>query len=206
MFGGLLGTRMMIPLRRSLIVNEHKNLPYPEGTACASVLVAGEKGGDFAKTAYQGLGFAVAYALLQKIFHVIAETPAWVTKQTNKIFPSATVNGEITPEYLGVGYIIGPKIAGVLVAGGVVAWLDSSAPGLARSPQDDRRTTDQTRIPEGSCHRGRAWRVGSGDPDVRELLAIAPLQGVYPPDWRGRRGGRRFHHADEDLPDDHLLV
>ena len=123
MFGGLLGTLMMIPLRRSLIVNEHQNLPYPEGTACASVLVAGEKGGDFAKTAYQGLGFAVAYALLQKIFHVIAETPAFVTKQTNKIFPSATVNGEITPEYMGVGYIIGPKIAGVLVAGGVVAWL-----------------------------------------------------------------------------------
>ncbi len=123
MFGGLLGTLMMIPLRRSLIVNEHKNLPYPEGTACASVLIAGEKGGDFAKTAYQGLGFAVAYALLQKIFHVIAETPAWVTRQSNKIFPSATINGEITPEYLGVGYIIGPKIAGVLVAGGVLAWL-----------------------------------------------------------------------------------
>ena len=123
MFGGLLGTLMMIPLRRSLIVNEHANLPYPEGTACASVLVAGEKGGDFAKTAYQGLGFAVAYAMLQKIFHVIAETPAIVTRQTNRFFPSATVNGEITPEYMGVGYIIGPKIAGVLVAGGVMAWL-----------------------------------------------------------------------------------
>ncbi len=123
MFGGLLGTLMMIPLRRSLIVNEHGTLPYPEGTACASVLIAGEKGGDFAKTAYQGLGFALAYALLQKVFHVIAETPAFVTRQANKYFPSATVNGEITPEYMGVGYIIGPKIAGVLVAGGVMAWL-----------------------------------------------------------------------------------
>lgn len=122
-FGGILGTLMMIPLRRSLIVKEHENLPYPEGTACASVLIAGEKGGDFAKTAYYGLGFALIYAMLQKVFHVIAETPAWVTKQTNKFFPSATVNGEITPEYLGVGYIIGPKIAGVLVAGGVLAWL-----------------------------------------------------------------------------------
>ena len=122
-FGGILGTLMMIPLRRSLIVKEHETLPYPEGTACASVLIAGEKGGDFAKTAYYGLGFAMIYALLQKVFHVIAETPAWVTAQTNKYFPSATVNGEITPEYLGVGYIIGPKIAGVLVAGGVLAWL-----------------------------------------------------------------------------------
>lgn len=121
--GGMLGTLMMIPLRRSLIVKEHGVLPYPEGTACASVLIAGEKGGDFAKTAYQGLGFAIAYAMLQKVFHVIAETPAWVTRQTNKYFPSATVNAEVTPEYMGVGYIIGPKIAGVLVAGGVLGWL-----------------------------------------------------------------------------------
>jgi OPT family oligopeptide transporter len=121
--GGMLGTMMMIPLRRSLIVKEHANLPYPEGTACAQVLIAGEKGGDFARTAYMGLGFSMVYAILQKVFHVIAETPAWVTKQTNKYFPSGTVNADITPEYLGVGYIIGPRIAGVLVAGGVLAWL-----------------------------------------------------------------------------------
>ncbi|MDX2285401.1 MAG: OPT/YSL family transporter [Bacteroidia bacterium] len=122
-FGGVLGTLMMIPLRRSLIVKEHDNLPYPEGTACGQVLVAGEKGGSFASAAYLGVAVAMGYALLQKIFHVIAEAPAWVTQQTNKYFPSATVNGEITPEYLGVGYIIGFRIAGVLVAGGVLAWL-----------------------------------------------------------------------------------
>ncbi|HET9746730.1 MAG TPA: OPT/YSL family transporter [Chitinophagaceae bacterium] len=122
-FGGILGTLMMIPLRRSLIVKEHGVLPYPEGTACASVLKAGEKGGQFAKTAFLGLGFAMAYALLQKVFHVIAEAPYFMTKQAQKFFPSARVSGEITPEYLGVGYIIGPRIAGVLVAGGVLAWL-----------------------------------------------------------------------------------
>lgn len=122
-FGGILGTLMMIPLRRSLIVKEHGTLPYPEGTACASVLKAGEKGGDFAKTAFMGLGFAFVYAMLQKIFHVIAETPAFMTKQTERFFPSAKVSGEITPEYMGVGYIIGPKIAGVLVAGGVLSWF-----------------------------------------------------------------------------------
>ncbi|HET9432730.1 MAG TPA: OPT/YSL family transporter, partial [Chitinophagaceae bacterium] len=121
--GGILGTLMMIPLRRSLIVKEHGVLPYPEGTACASVLKAGERGGEFAKTAFMGLGFAFAYAMLQKIFHVIAETPAFMTQQANKFFPSAKVSGEITPEYLGVGYIIGPKIAGVLVAGSVLAWF-----------------------------------------------------------------------------------
>ncbi len=123
MFGGILGTLMMIPLRRSLIVNEHNNLPYPEGTACAQVLIAGDKGGDFAKTAYKGLSVALIYALFQRVFHIISETPAWVSAQTNKYFPSATINADITPEYLGVGYIIGPRIAGVLVAGGVLAWL-----------------------------------------------------------------------------------
>ncbi len=122
-FGGILGTLMMIPLRRSLIVKEHDTLPYPEGTACGDVLIAGEKGGDFAKTAFQGLGIAFGYALLQKVFHIIAETPKYITSQTNKYLQSAKVSGEITPEYMGVGYIIGPKIAGVLVAGGVFAWL-----------------------------------------------------------------------------------
>ena len=121
--GGMLGTLLMVPLRRALIVNEHDTLPYPEGTACGDVLKAGEKGGDFARTAFWGLGVAFVYAILQKILHVIAETPYWITKQTNKFFPSAKVSGEITPEYMGVGYIIGPRIAGVLVAGGVLSWL-----------------------------------------------------------------------------------
>lgn len=121
-FGGMLGTLMMIPLRRSLIVKEHDTLPYPEGTACASVLQAGEKGGDFARTAFLGMGVALLYATLQKVFHVVAEIPTYVTKQTSKFWPSAQTSGEITPEYLGVGYIIGPKIGGVLVAGSVLAW------------------------------------------------------------------------------------
>jgi OPT family oligopeptide transporter len=121
--GGLVGTLMMIPLRRSLIVQEHGTLPYPEGTACASVLIAGEKGGNFAKTAYQGLGVALVYAVLQKVLHIVAEVPVWATKQANRYFPSAQVAGEITPEYLGVGYIIGFRISAVLVGGGILAWL-----------------------------------------------------------------------------------
>ncbi|HEX8059858.1 MAG TPA: oligopeptide transporter, OPT family [Cyclobacteriaceae bacterium] len=121
-FGGMMGTLMMIPLRRSLIVKEHGVLPYPEGTACASVLQAGEKGGVFARTAFIGMGVALAYAILQKLLHFFAEIPAFVTSQANKYWPSAATRGEITPEYLGVGYIIGPKISGVLVAGSVLAW------------------------------------------------------------------------------------
>jgi OPT family oligopeptide transporter len=122
-FGGLLGTLMMIPLRRSLIVKEHGVLPYPEGTACASVLKAGEKGGEIAKIAFLGVGVSMLYAFLQRILHVIAEVPAYTTNLANKYFPSAKISGEITPEYLGVGYIIGPRIAGALVAGGVLSWL-----------------------------------------------------------------------------------
>jgi OPT family oligopeptide transporter len=125
-FGGLLGTLMMIPLRRALIVKEHDTLPYPEGTACASVLKAGEKGGHFARTAFSGLGFAFIYALFQKMFRVIADTPLFDTvksKGLNKIFPSAQVSADITPEYMGVGYIIGPRISGILVAGSVLSWL-----------------------------------------------------------------------------------
>lgn len=121
-FGGMLGTLMMIPLRRSLIVKEHGVLPYPEGTACASVLQAGEKGGVFAQTAFVGMGVAMAYAVLQKVFHVISEIPAYATGVANKYWPAAAIRGEITPEYLGVGYIIGPRISGVLVAGSVLAW------------------------------------------------------------------------------------
>jgi OPT family oligopeptide transporter len=121
--GGLVGTLLMVPLRRSLIVQEHGTLPYPEGTACASVLIAGERGGDFARTAYLGLGVAFLYAGLQKILHLIAEVPVWATRQANRYFPSAQVAGEITPEYLGVGYIIGFRISAILVGGGFLAWL-----------------------------------------------------------------------------------
>ncbi len=123
LLGGMLGVLMMVPLRRALIVKEHGNLPYPEGAACAQVLIAGEQGGQMARTAYMGLAFAIGYALLQQILKFIAEVPGYVTRATSRIFPAATVNGAITPEYMGVGYIIGPRIAGVLVSGGVLAWL-----------------------------------------------------------------------------------
>src|SRR5438270_5326020 len=86
LLGGCLGVLMMIPLRRALVVKEHGNLPYPEGTACAQVLIAGERGGEMAKTAYQGLGFAFAYAVLQKIFNIIAGTPGYVTRASSRIF------------------------------------------------------------------------------------------------------------------------
>jgi putative OPT family oligopeptide transporter len=120
--GGILGVLFMIPLRRSLIVKEHHVLPYPEGTACADVLVAGEKGGNLARKVYYGLGIAFLYKFLMSIIGLWKDVPQYVFGRTSAL-PNGTVNGEITPELLGVGYIIGPKIAGIMVAGGVLSWL-----------------------------------------------------------------------------------
>ena len=174
MVGGVLGVLMMIPLRRSLIVQEHANLPYPEGTACASVLIAGEKGGNLARTAYMGLGVAVVYAFLQRVLRVIAETPALAFKQTNRYLPAAVISGDITPEYLGVGYIIGPRIAGVLVAGGVLAWL-----GLiplhhgADAGRPDRRAAGEARLPRERGH-ARAARAAGTPPRTRSPTRPPP--------------------------------
>ena len=120
--GGILGVLFMIPLRRALIVKEHGILPYPEGTACADVLVAGEKGGSLAKMVFKGLGIATLYKVSMEILGLWKSTPIYSAAKTSA-FPRATVNCDITPEYLGVGYIIGPKIAGVLVAGGILSQL-----------------------------------------------------------------------------------
>jgi putative OPT family oligopeptide transporter len=120
--GGTLGVLFMVPLRRALIVKEHGVLPYPEGTACADVLVAGEKGGELAKLVFKGLGVAVLYKAAMEIFGLWKTTPIYSWAR-DSAFPRATVNMDATPEYLGVGYIIGPRIAGVLVAGGVLSQL-----------------------------------------------------------------------------------
>lgn len=122
LIGGVLGVLFMVPLRRSLIVKEHGNLPYPEGTACADVLIAGEKGGKLAQKVYMGLGVAFLYKFLMSIIGLWKEAPSIVFGK-NSALPNGTVNGEITPELLGVGYVIGPRISGVMVAGGVLSWL-----------------------------------------------------------------------------------
>jgi putative OPT family oligopeptide transporter len=120
--GGTLGVLFMVPLRRALIVQEHGVLPYPEGTAAADVLIAGEKGGNLAQKVFAGLGVAVGYRFLMSILGLWKETPIWTASKDGP-FPRATVASDVTPEYLGVGYIIGPRIAGVLVAGGVLSYL-----------------------------------------------------------------------------------
>ena len=137
--GGLLGIMMMIPLRRALIVAQHGILKYPEGTACAEVLKAGASpesqaaaspearrdrerlGGSIgAKTIFTGFGLALAYKTAMVAFRSWKEVPE---KVFGAPFRGASVSAEISPELLGVGYIIGPRIAGIMCAGGVLAYL-----------------------------------------------------------------------------------
>jgi putative OPT family oligopeptide transporter len=121
--GGTLGVLFMIPLRRPLIVKEHGTLPYPEGTACADVLIAGEKGGNLAKMVFAGVGMAMLYKFLYGILGLWRETATWFRTGRDGKIPDATLSCDVTPEYLGLGYIIGPKIAGELASGGVLSWL-----------------------------------------------------------------------------------
>jgi putative OPT family oligopeptide transporter len=117
--GGLLGILMMIPLRRALIVKEHGNLPYPEGTACAEVLIAGDKGGLQARLLFQAFGIAFLYKFLMAGLKLWKEYPGRVST----FYKGASISAEVSPELLGVGYIIGPRIAGYLFAGGSLAYL-----------------------------------------------------------------------------------
>ncbi len=137
--GGLLGILMMIPLRRALIVQQHGTLKYPEGTACAEVLKAGashesqvaaargkavdsiaQTANVGAKTIFTGFGFGVLYNIAMKAFYLWKDTPEKIFKAPLK---GGSIACEITPELLGVGYVIGPRIAAVMAAGGVLSYL-----------------------------------------------------------------------------------
>jgi putative OPT family oligopeptide transporter len=126
LIGGWLGVLFMIPLRRQLIVDEHANLPYPEGTACADVLIAGERGGSLASRVFLGLGLGGLYTLLQNknLFSAWPGSPGFEPDfGPQHVLKGAAVNADATSEYLGVGYIIGPRVGGVIFAGGVFSWL-----------------------------------------------------------------------------------
>ena len=124
--GGWLGVLFMIPLRRQLIVEEHLTLAYPEGTACADVLMAGDRGGSFASRVFLGLGLGGLYTFFQNenLFAAWPGTPNYQPDLgAQHVLKGSAIRCDATPEYLGVGYIIGPKVSGVLFAGGVFSWL-----------------------------------------------------------------------------------
>jgi putative OPT family oligopeptide transporter len=123
--GGLLGILMMIPLRRAFIVKQHGVLPYPEGTACAKVLIVGEQGGSNARMVFMGFGVGFVYQLLMQATRFWSETWERATSQIVEIqgYNKAVVSLEPSPMLLGVGYIIGPRISSVIVGGGLLAAL-----------------------------------------------------------------------------------
>ena len=124
--GGLLGVLLMIPLRRSLIVKEHRNLKYPEGTACAEVLIVGEERGVQAKMVFLGFGLGAIYKFLNNGVRLWEEVPRHAF---SRLLPNGRrefmgeIQAEISPELTGVGYIIGPRIAGFLFGGGVLSYF-----------------------------------------------------------------------------------
>ncbi|HEY1417094.1 MAG TPA: oligopeptide transporter, OPT family, partial [Myxococcaceae bacterium] len=132
LLGGVLGVLMMIPLRHGLVVEEQATLRFPEGTACAEVLEAGERGGGMARLVVSGLLigaiYKVAYAGFRLWREIIGGLLGWVQRLPDGAvvrhgFPGASVSMEISPELLGVGYIIGPRVAGITFAGGVLSFL-----------------------------------------------------------------------------------
>ena len=119
LFGGFLGVLFMVPLRKALIVEEHGVLPYPEGMACAEVLLAGEEGGANASTVFAGMGLGAAFKFIVdgiKLVPCDIDTP-----QLNGY--AGQIGVEIYPALIGVGYICGPSISSYMFAGGIIAWL-----------------------------------------------------------------------------------
>ncbi len=123
--GGLLGILMMIPLRRAFIVQQHGTLRYPEGTACADVLIVGEEGGATAATVFGGFTLAFFHKFLMKALGLWSEdvNQPLSSAATGKGLRGGILGGELSPELLGVGYIIGPRIASIMMSGGVLAYL-----------------------------------------------------------------------------------
>ena len=119
LFGGILGVLFMIPLRKALIVEEHGVLPYPEGMACAEVLLAGEEGGSNASTVFAGMGLGAAFKFIVDGLKIV---PADIATPNIKGY-AGQIGVEIYPALIGVGYICGPSISSYMFAGGIIAWL-----------------------------------------------------------------------------------
>ncbi len=118
LIGGILGVLFMIPLRNALIVREHGILPYPEGTACAEVILAGEKGGSSASTVFAGMGFAALFKFIVDGLKAVAGEVSLSVKGF-----AGAIGTQIYPAVMSVGYICGPKISSVMFGGGVLSWL-----------------------------------------------------------------------------------
>ena len=119
LFGGLLGVCFMVPLRQALIVEEHGTLPFPEGTACAEVLLAGEEGGAKAGTVFTGLGIAAVYKFIADGLKLFPSEIGYAFKG----YAGSQIGIQVLPSLAGVGFICGPKISSYMLAGGALSWF-----------------------------------------------------------------------------------
>ena len=119
LFGGILGVCFMVPLRQALIVEEHGTLPFPEGTACAEVLLAGEQGGSKAGSVFAGLGISAAYKFIADGLKFFPSEIGYAFKG----FAGSQIGIQVLPSLAGVGFICGPKIASYMLAGGTLSWF-----------------------------------------------------------------------------------
>ena len=205
--GGLLGILMMIPLRRALIVAQHGILKYPEGTACAEVLKAGASAesraaasaearreqeklgaGTSAKTIFTGFGIALAYKTAMVAFQSWKEVPE---KVFGAPFKTASMSVEISPELLGVGYIIGPRIAAIMCAGGVLAYLVlipmiSFFGASLATPLPPETTTLIKDMGPSAIRNAYVLYIGAGAVAAGGLISVFRSLPVI---WHGIRGG-----------------
>ncbi len=176
--GGLLGILMMIPLRRAFIVKQHGILKYPEGTACADVLIVGEKGGATARTVFVGFGIAFLFQFIRSGLKLFQDTVSYPLSW----FKGATPSLETDPALLGVGYIIGTKISCIMVAGGVLAAFVLTpairlfGDGLQQPLYPATKLIKD--MSEGEIHKGYILYIGAGavaTGGIISLLQALPL-------------------------------
>ncbi len=212
--GGMLGILFMIPLRRFLMVTEHGVLPFPEGTATAEVQVAGEAGGSRGRLVFAGLGVGALYQL----FANASAISLWPSAPEANLFGrteapglrKAVIVGDLTPELLGVGFIVGPRIAGTMFAGGVTAWLGLIPLIDLFGAAADVPVFPETVLAIGAMDAGTIWSryvryIGAGAVAVGGILTLIR---ALPLIWRsataGLRGaalrGEPASRTDHDLP------
>ena len=219
--GALLGILFTIPIRRSLIVKEHHNLKYPEGTACAEVLISGEKGGVQAKTVFQGFGLGAVYKFLNSGMHLWSEVPR---KAFERIRPDGArdlfgeIRAEISPELTGVGFIIGPRIAGYLFAGGMISYFVLIPAiklfGMSATERILPYDTQLIRDMDATAVRGSyIFFIGAG---AVTMAGIISLVRSFPTIWsaltaglgsmRGLASSAGTRRTEQDLPMSYVLI
>jgi putative OPT family oligopeptide transporter len=218
--GGILGVLFLVPIRRSLIVKEHGNLKYPEGTACAQVLIVGEERGVQAKTVFMGFGLGALYKFLNGGLHLFLEVPrrAFTSRLANgqtQLF--GEIQAEISPELTGVGYIIGPRIAGYLFAGGVLSFfclipaIKLFGAGLAAPIFPATKLIAE--MDAAQVRSNYVFYIGAGAVTAAGLISLgrslptiwgALVAGLG--DFRGAKSGEGVARTDRDLPMGVVLV